>query len=231
MHIKGLIKNSLVDFGGHIAAVVFTGGCNFCCPFCQNAELVTGHQQLSNIPEAEILGFLQERRGFLDGLVISGGEPTLQPDLGPWLAQIREIGLAIKLDTNGYRPQALASLIQNGLVDFVAMDIKSVPQRYHEAAGVPVDLARIQESLSILRSSGVAHELRTTVVPGIINPEDMDALAKFIAGDSPYALQQYRPEGVLRPEFQGLTPYPISILEKMAARLCALGIPAIVRGT
>lgn len=230
MHIKGLIKNSVVDFPGHIAAVVFTGGCNWRCPFCQNAELVIGHASLEDIPPESVLDFLKERYGFLDGLVVSGGEPTLQPDLASWLSQVKELGFAVKLDTNGYRPSVLKAIVDSGLADFVAMDCKSVPSRYGEAVGVPVDLERIEESLAFLRSAGVPYEVRTTVVPGVLSLSDMEELAGFIHGIPRYVLQQFRPEGALSPEFRHVTPHPISVLDEMASRLCELGIPTQVRG-
>jgi pyruvate formate lyase activating enzyme len=230
MHIKGLIKNSLVDFPGHVAAVVFAGGCNFRCPFCQNAELVIGHSNLADIPPESVIEFLKERQGFLDGLVVSGGEPTLQSDWAEWLGQVKGLGFAVKLDTNGYRPDVLAAIVEAGLADYVAMDCKSAPRNYSEAAGLAVDLARIEASLSFLRAAHIPYELRTTVVPGLLDLGDMDELARFVQGTPCYALQQFRPEGALSPEFQLVTPYPIAILQEMASRLETLGIPTVLRG-
>ena len=231
MHIKGLIQTSLLDFPGRVALVAFVGGCNFCCPFCQNTELVLAHRDMPDIPGGEIWEMLAQRRGFVDGLVISGGEPTLQHDLAGFISTARRQGVAVKLDTNGYRPAVLRELIAGGLVDYVAMDIKSTPQKYSRAAGVSLDIERIAESVALLISSGVPHEMRTTVAPGLVEPDDVDALADLIQGTQRYVLQQYRPDNALSAEMKQVQPFSVAILEAMAARLTARGIPTSLRGT
>jgi pyruvate formate lyase activating enzyme len=230
MQIKGLIKDSLIDYPGHIATVVFTGGCNFGCPFCQNGELVTAHQDMADIPPDQLLALLKERQGFIDGLVITGGEPTLQPDLAGFMADVKALGVAIKLDTNGYLPDRLAALLSENLADDVAMDIKAAPANYDRAAGTKVDLTRIERSIALLQGGQVPYEFRTTVVPGLVGPDDVPALAALLAGATRYTLQQYRPEGVLDPDWRQVAPYPLGTLEAMAARLKAAGIPTTVRG-
>lgn len=231
MHIKSVVKTSLIDFPNRLASIVFVGGCNFRCPFCQNAELVLRPGELPDLPVEEVLASLRERRGFVDGLVISGGEPTLEAGLFDFAREVAALGLAIKLDTNGYRPDALGRLLEAGLLEFVAMDIKAAPDRYAEAAGLPaLRLERIRESLDLLRASPCAHELRTTVVPGLVAVEDADALAELVHGAQRYVLQQYRPDRALVPALQDVTPYTVRELEELAARLNARGVPTTIRG-
>jgi pyruvate formate lyase activating enzyme len=234
MQIKGLNKTSLIDYPGKVACIVFTGGCNLRCPFCQNAQLVLAPEKLADLQPAEILRWLKGRRGLLDGVVISGGEPLLQGDLAEFISQVRELGMAIKLDTNGYASVQLQKLLHDSLLDFVAMDIKSVWPRYPQAAGLPIDVARIRErisaSIAALLAAGIAHEFRTTVVPGIVEPEDVGEIAAMISGTQHYALQQYRPAEALDPGWRQIAPYPAETLRQMAARLSQLGVPTDVRG-
>jgi pyruvate formate lyase activating enzyme len=230
MQIKGIIKQSLLDFPSKIALVAFTGGCNFRCPFCQNADLVLRPAELVDIEGEEILALLERRRGFLDGLVLSGGEPTLQHDMHEFMAEVRALGYATKLDTNGYRPHVLESLIEARLVDFVAMDIKSAPGSYSEAAGVDVDLTLIRRSIMAILTSGLPHELRTTVVPGLVCPSDVNEIAEFVRGTERYVLQQYRAGQVIDPAYSSLDPYPSAILSEMASELTGMGVPTSVRG-
>lgn len=216
MQIRGWVRTSLIDYPGKIATVLFTGGCNFRCPYCQNSELVLHPESLPEIDPAEIFQLLTRRRGVIDGVVITGGEPTLQRDLGGFMWKLKELGLAIKLDTNGYRPQVLRELLERGLLDYVAMDIKTSLAKYHLAAGVPVDVGRIEESVSLILSLGVDHEFRTTVVPGIVAPEDVEEMARLISGAGRYILQQFRPQETLEPHFREIVPYPAQTLLEMA---------------
>jgi pyruvate formate lyase activating enzyme len=216
MQIRGWVKTSLIDYPGRIATVVFTSSCNFRCPYCQNSELVLHPESLPEIDPAEIFQLLKRRRGLTDGLVITGGEPTLQKDLEDFMRKAKELGLAIKLDTNGYRPQVLRELLGQGLLDYVAMDVKTSLAKYPLAAGVPVDMRRIEESVKLILSSGMEHEFRTTVVPGIVAPEDVEEIAKLIAGAGKYILQQFRPQGTLDPCFREIAPYPAQTLLEMA---------------
>jgi len=230
MRIKGLIKTSLIDFPGRVAFVVFTGGCNFRCPFCQNRDLVLTPEDLPDFAVEEVLASLEKRRGFIDGVAISGGEPTLQPDLSDFMSKVKALGLAVKLDTNGYRPQVLESLFTAGLVDYVALDVKSILTKYPQAVGVPLNPNLIRDSIALVLSSGIEHELRTTVVPGIVEPQDVGELAALVQGTNRYTLQQFRPEGVLDTAWQETTPYPAETLAQMAEQLRAKGIPTTVRG-
>lgn len=216
MHIKGWVKSSLLDYPGHIAASLFCGGCNFRCPNCQNGTLVADPQGYPDIPEKEIELFLEGRKGLLDGVVISGGEPTLQDDLMPFAARVHDAGFLVKLDTNGYRPDVLEALVDAGVVDYVAMDVKAPLARYAQAAGVRVDVARIQRSLDLLRESRVSYEFRTTVVPGMLFEVDIAQMARLIAGASQYYLQQFVPQNTLDPEMLERVPYPAHRIHAMA---------------
>lgn len=163
MKIAGLQKMTLLDYPGKVACTVFLGGCNFRCPFCHNSELIAGAETL--MEQEELLSFLQKRKGLLDGICVTGGEPTLQKDLPQLLTAIKALGYAVKLDTNGYRPEVLKSLLDAHLVDYVAMDIKSDPVGYGEVSGLPgLELSQIEESLRLLLSDRVDYELRTTLV-------------------------------------------------------------------
>ena len=165
MHIHGLQKLAMVDYPGKLAATVFTGGCDLRCPFCHNALLVTRLAETPEIPEREVLDFLSSRKGLVDGVVLTGGEPLLQPDAAEFLQAVRELGFAVKLDTNGCHPAALAEILEAGLADYVAMDVKNSRARYAETVGVPgFDLSPVEESVRLLRESGVDCEFRTTLV-------------------------------------------------------------------
>lgn len=196
MKIAGIQKLTLLDYPGTVACTLFTQGCNFRCPFCQNASLVLPEQYPDPLPSDEILDFLRKRYGILEGVAITGGEPLLQPDIADFLARVKEIGYRIKLDTNGTNPDALAELMEEGLVDRVAMDIKASPDGYHVAAGLSrVAVDRIDKTRVLLMSGRTPFEFRTTVVNGIHTDEEMRKIAEWIAGDEEYYLQQYRESG------------------------------------
>ncbi len=165
MQIHGFQKTTLLDFPGRVACTIFTGGCNFRCPFCHNGDLVLDPANVPRIAEDEIFLQLEKRRGILDGVCITGGEPTLQPDLADFIKKIRASGLLVKLDTNGYQPDILERLVADGLVDYVAMDIKHCPEKYNFISQVrDFDFGRIQESVSFLLEGNVPCEFRTTIV-------------------------------------------------------------------
>ena len=185
MEIHGFNKTTLLDYPEHIAATVFTGGCNFRCPFCHNGELVLDPGCQPLIPEEEVLAYLKKRQGILQGVCVTGGEPTLQKDLKDFLRKIKELGYPIKLDTNGYMPGVLWDLMQEHLIDYVAMDIKASRDNYARAAGLPhMDISRIEESIGILKSSGIPYEFRTTVVRGIHTVVEFEKIGKWIAAQT-----------------------------------------------
>ena len=194
MRIKGLQKMTLLDFPSHVACTVFLGGCNFRCPFCHNAGLVLRPLDAPDVPKEEFFSFLKKRQGVLDGVAVTGGEPTLDPSLAPFLRRIKEMGYAVKLDTNGSRPRVLAELLADGLVDYVAMDVKSSPSRYAEAAGTDA-WESVCESLEVLRESGVPYELRTTLTRELHDRETLEEMGRAIAGAPVLYLQTYRDSG------------------------------------
>ena len=198
MRICGIQKLSLLDYPGKFAATVFTGGCNLRCPFCHNAALVTRAAEASVIPVEEILAFLKTRVGKLDGVCVSGGEPLLQIDLADFLREVRALGFAVKLDTNGCFPKALAALLDKGLLDYVAMDIKNSPEKYPQTVGIPdFDVTPVLESAALLKASGVPYEFRTTLVGGLHEFSDMDGIGRIIAGVPVYYLQNFEDSGDL----------------------------------
>ena len=193
MTINGLLKLTLLDFPGRCACTVFFAGCNFRCPFCHNATLVKGKGE--SISEEEFFKFLSKREGVLDGVAITGGEPLLQKELVDFIRKIKDMGFAVKLDTNGSFPEKLRSLIDEGLVDYVAMDIKSSPEGYSRSAGCRVNFDKIKESVDLLLSDRVDYEFRTTVASGAVLPEDMEGIGKLIKGAKRYFLQGFVDSG------------------------------------
>ena len=206
MRISGLQKLTLLDFPGTVSCTVFTGGCNFRCPFCHNASLVLPERmQGDNDGTATVLDFLKKRRGLLEGVAVTGGEPLLHADIGDFLREVRALGYKIKLDTNGSFPDRLGELIEEGLVDRVAMDIKNAPGLYAATAGLRVlDLSAIDRSRKLLLEGKVAYEFRTTVVKGLHTRESLLEAAQWIEGAKEYYLQQFRDSGnLIRPDGLG----------------------------
>ena len=199
--IKGFLETSFLDWPGRLAAVVFLGGCNFRCPFCHNAELVLTPHLVPSIPLAGVLERLHQLRGWVDGVVVSGGEPTLSPRLPELLGRMRAAGFDIKLDTNGSCPDVLAKLVARRLVQAVDMDLKAPlePALYAALAGVPVRLELIRASLDLIRLSGLPHRFRTTYVPGLLDHAAIGRLRAAAPAGSPHVLQGFNPARVLDP--------------------------------
>ena len=196
MKISGLQKLTLLDYPGKMACTVFTYGCNFRCGFCHNALLVT-EENSDSISEEEFFSFLRKRQGILEGVCISGGEPTLQRDLAEFIEKVKTLGYSVKLDTNGSRPDILKSLIDKRLIDYVAMDIKNSAEKYRITCGCEVDISAITESISIIIESGISHEFRTTTVKEYHSAEDILSIAEWLKGDSKYFLQHFEDSGNL----------------------------------
>ena len=191
MKICGLQKTTLLDYPGHVAATVFTGGCNFRCPFCHNSDLL-GNDAEEAFTEEYVLNFLKKRCGILEGVAISGGEPTLQPDLRDFILRVRELGYKIKLDTNGTRPDVLRDLCDSGFIDYVAMDIKTCKERYSDVAGIPsLHMEGILESVEYLKNGKIPFEFRTTVVKELHSAEDFERIGQWISGCPHYYLQNF----------------------------------------
>lgn len=217
MEIKGLAKTTLLDYPGHVAATLFVGGCQFKCPFCHNGSLVTKAGQLPNIPLEEVYSFLEKRKGVLDGICVTGGEPTFQPDLRELLYDIKSMGYLVKLDTNGYDPGQLDELFKEGLVDYVAMDIKNSQNKYAKTVGrTDFDITRIKLSADLIRESGLDYEFRTTVVKELHSVDDMHEIAEWLAGSQAYYLQSYVPsEDVIMPIFSSYSKLELQAIQAM----------------
>ena len=211
MQIHGFNKLTLLDYPGHIACTVFTGHCNMRCPFCQNASLVLFPETQPAIPEEEFFSFLKKRHGILEGVCVTGGEPTLSTDLPDFLAKIHELGYLIKLDTNGTNPAILTQLITDKLVDYIAMDIKSSLSGYPAAVGIPgFSTAAIEESVALLLQNTVPYEFRTTVVRELHSKQEFLDIANWIKGARAYYLQTFQDSGELISRFcPGTAPTPI----------------------
>lgn len=198
MRIQGLQRLTLLDFPEHTACTVFTAGCNFRCPFCHNASLVVNIPKEAEISEDEFFTFLQKRKGILDGVCVSGGEPLLQPDIEGFIKKIKEMGFAVKLDTNGSFPDKLIHLVESGLIDYVAMDIKNSPETYAFTAGTEIlDIVSVQKSVSYLKKGHVPYEFRTTVVKHYHSKESFEEIGKWLAGTEKYFLQNFVDSGDL----------------------------------
>lgn len=232
MLLLGLNKTTLLDYPGRVAATVFTGGCNFRCPYCHNGGLVLKPFEQVRLTEEEILSYLEKRKTVLKGVCITGGEPTLQDDLPDFLYKIKKIGYDIKLDTNGYAPVVLRKLVLEGLIDYVAMDIKSSPEAYGAAAGVEqLDLEKIRESAAFLKQADIDFEFRTTVVKELHQKEELLAIAKWIRGCPRYFLQQYQDSGqVIGTGFHAYTAAEMKTLEELMNRQEGLEGRVFLRG-
>lgn len=218
MDISGLQKLAMVDFPDKLAATVFTGGCNLRCPFCHNAPLVTRPEEAEHFTEEAVLAFLASRKGLLDGVVLSGGEPLLHDDAADFLRKVRSLGFAVKLDTNGCFPDRLSALLDEGLVDYVAMDIKNSPANYPRTCGVAaMDLDAVEASVRLLRGSGVDYEFRTTLVREFHTADDITAIGQWLRGAPKYYLQNFVDSGNLVGQgCHGFTPEELHAFETLA---------------
>ncbi|NLP16191.1 MAG: anaerobic ribonucleoside-triphosphate reductase activating protein [Clostridiales bacterium] len=203
MQIHGFIKSTLLDYPKHLAATVFVGGCNMRCPFCHNASLVLRPHTQPIISEDDIMSYLNTRKNILEGVCITGGEPTLYPDLSLFIEQIKELGLKVKLDTNGTNPSLMYELINKKLIDYVSMDIKNSKDKYKSTAGnKDISMDKIEESVSLLISNVIDYEFRTTIVNELHTEQDMKSIGLWIKGAKAYYLQAYSDSGdVISPGF------------------------------
>ena len=214
MYINGFQKLTILDYPGKVACIVFTPGCNFRCPFCHNAALVTHIDKDTYIDEEEVLSYLKKRQGILDGVVITGGEPLLQDGIEEFIGKIKDLGYAIKLDTNGSFPEKLISLVEKGLVDYVAMDIKNSKAKYMATIGVNnIDMASIEKSVDFLLQNKVDYEFRTTIVDGFHTVDDIQDIVVWIKGAHKYFLQNFVDSGDLIEA--GLRPVSVDMLKEM----------------
>lgn len=228
--LKGWVRTSLIDYPGQIAAVLFLGGCNLRCPMCHNGELIEAPHQLPDIPLEEVYTYLLQRKGRITGVVVSGGEPCLQPDLPTMLTQLRTMGLKTKLDTNGTRPDMLVNLLDGVLLDAVAMDIKAPPAGYDRLSGTTVDRQTIEQSISLLRASNLWIEFRTTVVPGLLTKADIHTIGEWLSGAPRYVLQQFSPQHCYEEGLRHTAPYPTAVLKEMALDVSPFFDEVLLRG-
>lgn len=205
MLLSGYEKLTLLDYPGKLAAVVFTIGCNFRCPFCHNPELVDLRLAHGETSEDNFFEFLKKRKGILEGVCITGGEPTIQLGILEFIEKIKTLGFLVKLDSNGTRPDVLKKVIEANMVDYIAMDIKNSPEKYRHAVGTVLDIERIKLSASLIMQSGIEYEFRTTAVPGMHTEQDFEAIAQWIKGANKYYLQEYREGKILDPRLKNKT--------------------------
>lgn len=227
--IKGVIPVTMLDWDGKLATTLFVGGCNYRCPFCHNADLVLSPESLPDIEWEKVEEHLKAKKLWIDGICISGGEPTIHPDLPGLLEKIKNLGFAVKLDTNGARPDVLRKLIRAELIDYLAMDIKTSFEKYSQAVKTSADIAKIKESINLIFNLSIDYEFRTTVVPTLVNEEDVLKIANYIKGAKVYVLQQFFPRQILDPEMINLVPYPKEVLLAMAEK-CNEIVATKVRG-
>lgn len=216
--IKGFEKTSLIDYPPYTSSVIFIGGCNFRCKYCQNSDLVLKYKELPSLNEQEILKHLEEKKMWIDAVVITGGEPTLYNELIDFVRSIKKLGMKVKLDTNGTNPELMWDMMEEGLLDYVAMDIKAPYESYENLTVFPVDMEKIKKSISLIKNSGVDYEFRTTPVPGLVNKEDVENIGKWLSGAKRYILQYFRvSHGILDKELENNTSsYTYEDLNQMA---------------
>jgi len=220
MNIKGLQKVSLLDFPGGICSTIFVGGCNLRCRYCYNRDLVLNPGSIPVISTDEIFAFLGSKSSLLDGVCVSGGEPTLQEELPDFLMEIKKMGLKVKLDTNGTRPEVISRLLDEDVLDYIAVDVKGPPAKYSYITGNNTAHSKLKETIALLKNSRVEQEFRTTVIPGLLKEEDLLSIAKEIAGCRRYVLQQFSPRSsIIDPALLSLKPYSREKVAEMA-RMC-----------
>jgi pyruvate formate lyase activating enzyme len=224
VEIKGFVPTTMLDWEGKLATTLFVGGCNFRCPWCQNPDLVLRPQEITNVAWEEIERHLLAKKDWLDGVVVTGGEPTVQTWLPELLRRLKALGYPVKLDTNGSRPEVLRDLVAKGLIDYIAMDVKTSFARYAEACGTEVDIEAIEESIDLILSSGVDHEFRTTVVPTYVGEADILEIAGYIPGAKRYTLQQFSSKKTMAAEMSKIKPFDGKFLQSIAAQASEITI-------
>lgn len=214
MRINGFIGVSLIEYPNKISSVIYTSPCNFKCPFCHNPGLVFVND--TTIDENDILDDIKERVSFIDGVSITGGEPLLQDNLFGFLREIKDAGLLVKIDTNGYLPEKVRMLIDEGLVDYIAMDIKTSLKKYAFASGIDIDITRIKNSIATIMQSKIDYEFRTTAVPGIVDENDFEEIGELIKGAKSFSIQQFDNSMTLDSNFKNAKPYSEDVLQKFS---------------
>lgn len=225
--IAGFLGSGMLDWPGKVTATVFLGGCPLRCPYCHNPGLLGEVKR--PIEVSAVLEHVRAKRGWLDGVVITGGEPTADPGLPALIRELKAEGLGIKLDTNGTAPLVLERLLAEGCVDFVALDVKAAPERYDAATGRTGVWTQVRNTISLIMESGVDHEFRTTCYPLAVDLSDLPRIAALLSGGRRYAVQQFRPQGTLDPAATTVRPHEPAALRRTAER-CSVYLPTVVRG-
>ncbi|MGM5483081.1 MAG: anaerobic ribonucleoside-triphosphate reductase activating protein [Nanobdellota archaeon] len=214
--IKGLQKTSLIDFSPYTTSVVFLGGCNFRCKYCHNFDLVLNYKDLPTLKEKDLINFFISKKGWIDAVTITGGEPTLYPELIDFLRELKKLGLKIKLDTNGTNPDLLWDMLDEGLLDYVAMDFKAPFNKYENITVFPVDTDKLKRSISLIRNSNVDYEFRITVVPGLVDKEDIQNICHYLKDSKRFAIQAFRGRyGLLDKSFEDVNGFSGPELKEM----------------
>lgn len=219
MKIGGLQRVSLIDYPGYICAIIFSQGCNFKCPYCHNPELVDPDMFRKSMNENDVIEFLESRKGKLDAVTICGGEPTIQADLVPFIRKIKKMGFAVKLDTNGSLPQVIKALLDEKLIDYIAMDVKAPLDKYKEVVKTPVNQDAIKESIKIILKANIPYEFRTTLVQSQLDENDILQIGKMINGASHYVLQNFIPTKTLDKKFTKEKSFSDEDLQKIKSHL------------
>ncbi len=231
MNIRGIYKTSLLDFPGRICTVLFSGGCNLRCGFCHNPDLALNSKDLPQFLNEEVLQVIEKRSKLIDGVTLSGGEPTLTKNLSSFCSEIKAMNLQVKLDTNGLKPQVVSQLISDKLIDYVAVDIKTSPEKYSRVTGADVDFSAVAETVDLLKNSPVAYELRTTCVPGDVTKEDLEAIGGELGSVNRYFLQQYVASGpLLDVAYRNIQPYDVSAIRGLGEVLSSFAEEWGIRG-
>ncbi len=217
--IKGFIENSLIEWEGKIVSIIFLPACNLRCPYCHAPHLVQTPNELESIPVDAVIGKIRQNVGWVDGVVVTGGEPTSHKQLDVFLTLLKDTGVVVRLDTNGTNPQAIKDLMARKLLDCIAMDIKAPLQKakYELVSGVPCNIEDIKKSIRIIMESGIEYEFRTTVCPSQLNGDDIEEIARTIEGAGRYILQGFRPNHCLDSKMLKIEPYPAETLRRFAA--------------
>ncbi len=233
LEIKGFIETSFLDWDGHIVSSIYLPYCNFKCPFCHNAGLVEKPEEYETIPLDQVEKFLIEHKDFIDGICITGGEPCLHKNSGlfDFMKKVKALGFKIKIDTNGYDPEALKESIGSGLVDYVAMDIKGpLDERYDKLSGIKTDINKVKESIRVIMENKVSYEFRTTVVPPLLGDKDIEDIAKYIKGAQKYVLQQFVPKNSWDESLKKVDPHLKEKFSELKQKIHPFIKDVVIRG-